>query len=297
MSHTPLLIRRVYDPKTQTQYTPQRTIPFHGKSKTTHGEVVGKFHGGVFKGKYWSKKFSGTLRKNYGGRELSGRYTGNKSLYQGQVMGRINGGGWYRGLYKTYSKITYYRGNLKPKAPKSRIYKGFSRKPFWPVQRIYSPLSDYTGYSSEVNKYPRSPYRFYKKLTNHRRYTSNRFPTFRSSSLHSQKFPYPDYVPKRNGTRKISLITLVAKKHRLKKQFKRNHIKKGSTFPNLKFSQVKIRKLKRNKSKKEPGRGDKGTSSKSRREFIRRFVKKLERARKRYRVNKEAQQKAIFIRK
>lgn len=300
MSRTPLLIKRVNEHITlypQTQYIPQRTVPFHGKSKTTHGEVVGKFHGGVFQGKYWSKKFSGTLRKNYGGRELSGQYEGNKSFYQGQVVGRLKGSGWYKGLYKTYSKITYYRGNLKPKAPKPRIYKTISSKPFRKVQRIYSPFSAYTRYSSGFNKYPRSRYRFYKKFTNHQRYTNNQFPMFRSISVNSRKLPYPAYVPKRNGTPKIPHITLVAKKHGLKKQFKRNHNRKGSTLPNLKFSQVKIRKLKRNKSKKEPRRGDKETSLKSRREFIRRFVKKLERARKRYRVNEEAQQKAVFIRK
>lgn len=293
MSRTPLLIRRVYEPKTlypHTHYIPQGTIPFHGKSKITHGEVVGKFHGGVFKGKYWSKHFSGTLRKNYGGRALSDRYEGNKSLYQGQVMGRLKDRGWYRGLYKTYSKITYYRGSLQPKAPKPRRYNAINRKTVWPVQRIYSPFSAYTGYYSGLNKYPRSPYRFYKKFTNYPRYTGNRFSTFRSISAHSRKLPYPAYVPKRNGTPKIPHITLVAKKHRLKKQFKRNYLRKGSKFPTLKVSQVKIRKLKRNKSKKKPRRGKKGKSSKSRREFIRKFAKKLERTRK------ETKQKAVLKR-
>eukprot|EP00105_Crassostrea_gigas_P007719 XP_011422050.1 PREDICTED: uncharacterized protein LOC105324623 [Crassostrea gigas] len=293
LSHTPLLIRRVYEPKTlypHTHYIPQGTIPFHGKSKTTNGEVVGKFHGGVFKGKYWSKHFSGTLRKNHGGRALSDRYEGNKSLYQGQVMGRLKDRGWYRGLYKTYSKITYYRGSLQPKAPKPRRYNAINRKPVWPVQRIYSPFSAYTGYYSGLNKYPRSPFRFYKKFTNYPRYTGNRFSTFRSISAHSRKLPYPAYVPKRNGTPKIPQITLVAKKHRLKKQFKRNYLRKGSKFPTLKVSQVKIRKLKRNKSKKKPRRGKKGKSSKSRREFIRKFAKKLERTRK------EAKQKAVLKR-
>lgn len=110
------------------------------------------------------------------------------------------------------------------------------------------------------------------------------------ASAHSRKLPYPAYVPKRNGTPKIPHITLVAKKHRLKKQFKRNYLRKGSKFPTLKVSQVKIRKLKRNKSKKKPRRGKKGKSSKSRREFIRKFAKKLERTRK------EAKQKAVLKR-
>lgn len=43
--------------------------------------MVGKFYGGVFKGKYWFKYFFGILCKNYGGRVLSDWYEGNKSLY------------------------------------------------------------------------------------------------------------------------------------------------------------------------------------------------------------------------
>lgn len=110
------------------KYPPYSTVPFYGSSKTSHGDILGKVRGGIIKGKYWYRKFSGGFHKQYDGGIISGRYAGVKGLYRGQIVRRTHGGHLYRGIYKQYSKTTFFRGTLNPSGGIRRTSSGLIKQ-------------------------------------------------------------------------------------------------------------------------------------------------------------------------
>ena len=133
------LIGRSFDSKIQyphSKYPPYTQVPFYGSSKTAHGNILGKVRGGIIKGKYWSRKFSGGFHKQYDGGIISGQYAGVKGLYRGQIVRRTHGGHLYRGIYKQYSKTTFFRGTLNPSGGKRSTSSGYIKQR-WLPKKLY----------------------------------------------------------------------------------------------------------------------------------------------------------------
>ena len=176
------LIERSFDSKIQnlhSKYPPYTQVPFYGSSKIAHGNILGKVRGGIIKGKYWSRKFSGGFHKQYDGGIISGQYAGVKGLYRGQIVRRTRGGHLYRGIYKQYSKTTFVRGTLFPSDGNLKTSSGFikqrwlpkklylgSSKNTLPLKRYHSDLPK--GSHSKISSLPwlvRRPYPRFSQST------------------------------------------------------------------------------------------------------------------------------------
>ena len=156
------LIKHSVDSKIQYphgKYPPYTQVPFYGSSKTAQGDLLGKVRGGIIKGKYWFRKFSGGFHKHYGGGIISGRYAGDKGLYRGQIVRKTHGGHLYRGIYKQYSKTTFFHGTLNPIGGKRRISSGFIKQR-WLPKKLYLGSSKNTlplkRYHSDLPRRPHS---------------------------------------------------------------------------------------------------------------------------------------------
>ena len=118
------------------KYPPYSTVPYYGSSKASHADILGKVRGDIIKGKYWSGIFSGGFHKQYDGGIISGRYVGDKGLYRGHIVRRTHEAHLYRGIYKQFSKTTFFRGTLNPSGGIRRSSSGFIKQR-WLLKKLH----------------------------------------------------------------------------------------------------------------------------------------------------------------
>ena len=185
------LIGRSFDSKIHyphSKYPPYTQVPFYGSSKTSHGDIIGKVRGGIIKGKYWSRKFSGGFHKQYDGGIISGQYAGVKDLYRGQIVQRTHGGHLYRGIYKQYSKTTFFRGTLNPSGGKGGTSSGFIKKRWLPKK---------LSLGSSKNTLPLKRYHSDLPKRSHSKISSLPWPVSRPYPRFNSGITKPSFLPKK----------------------------------------------------------------------------------------------------